>query len=134
MNHRKSAKAFTALAATAVLALPTGTANAAPAGPRGCDLHIGNTYRYGNLIRGTGSIDASCPAGTWARIELQWHRWRGWENRDTLKIETVGQTRQLQFNCQGSGIHSFRTIIWNSGGGGIGSAYKQSNEIREDCG
>lgn len=92
-----------------------------------CAIHIGVTTASGNIIQGYGS-QAGCPAGTQSYVQLQRHRWNGWEPLNTVMITGSGYNGYVTYNCAGTGTHTFRTKHMTNN-----LSPKFSNEIRVSC-
>lgn len=92
-----------------------------------CEIHIGVTTASGPVVQGYGS-QAGCPAGTQSYVQIQRHRWNGWEPVATSMVVGPGHNVYVSYNCSGTGTHTFRTKHMLNG-----YATKYSNEIRKSC-
>lgn len=116
---------------TAAVAAPTAAPKAVtPAAS--CELEIGVTHRSGNTIIGFGS-QSNC--GTSGQSVLTIQRLRTldiWENLSSATVVGSGHDVFVNYNCTGTGTHTFRTIHQGVTIGGS-SVVKVSNSIRETC-
>ncbi|WP_283137588.1 hypothetical protein [Rhizohabitans arisaemae] len=95
-----------------------------------CEVHIGNTYKSGYLINGSGSIASSCPSDTRGSVSIE--RWTGlrWLIVASYSIRPGGNNT-IQYDCRGSGTQSWQTVVRGLLPEGYRS--KISNRIRVSC-
>jgi len=119
----------------ATFAMPAAPALATPAAPAaaagtGC-LNIGLTTEQLLIITGYGS--SACDPHADIKLTIQRSRWWGWEDLETADVAGPGYDQYVHYNCAGTGVHDFRTIIWNGYLFGT-RVQKASNVITVDCG
>jgi hypothetical protein len=91
-----------------------------------CVPQIGVTTRSGNVIDGYGSL-SNCGAGAGtATLTLQRSRWFGWESMATAIVTGPGYDQHVRYNCSGTGVHDYRTLIEDS----LGQFTKVSNTLK----
>lgn len=115
-----------AAAVAGALLVPAAKADAAS----NC-VNIGYTRQGGNTISGYGSIPTSC--GGSASLIIQRSRWWGWEDMSSTTVSGSGYDQYVYYNCAGTGVHDFRTLITARH---LDGSYdtKSSNVITANCG
>jgi hypothetical protein len=130
----------------ALLVLGAGTAQAAPSAPRvqspeggvgalaGCtaDSTIRLVDKSGHHIRGYGGF-FGCTSRPYATIEVQRHRWYGWQTmRSWTGTFVPGNYYYLFYDCANTGTHTFRTIMHGRTVGGS-PWFRESRHFRTSC-
>lgn len=121
----------TTIAATilAVTGVTAGTADARPATAFTC-LQVGATLRRGNTI--SGSARFVDPCGGEATVTIQRSRWYGWEDMQTVELTGNGW-QDVSYDCAGTGIHDFRSIVEGRTGHGQFESHTSAS-INANCG
>jgi hypothetical protein len=129
----------------ALIAAGAGTAQAqggasAPAQDRAAGVLAGcypenvsvRVDRSGHHIRGSGGF-FNCTGSRYANIELQRHRWYGWQPlRSWSGTFVPGIYYWLFYDCTNTGTHTFRTIMWGRRVDGT-PWFRESNHYRTTC-
>jgi hypothetical protein len=88
--------------------------------------------RSGHHIRGYGGF-FGCTSYPYANMQLQRHRWYGWETLRSYSGTFVpGNYYWLFYDCRNTGTHTFRTFM---SGYTLGGQYwsRQSRHFRTTC-
>ena len=88
--------------------------------------------RSGHHIRGYGGF-FGCTGYPYATMQLQRHRWYGWETLRSYSGTFIpGNYYWLFYDCSNTGTHTFRTLM---SGRTVGGQYwsRQSSHYRTTC-